>query len=39
MFLVPYGINKRVTALSVSWSTIICIPIVVLLITNFKTYL
>ena len=39
MFLVPYGINKRVTALSVSWSTIICVPIVVLLITNFKTYL
>jgi hypothetical protein len=39
MFLIPYGIDKRVTALSVSWSTIICIPIVVFLITNFKTFL
>ncbi len=39
IFLVPYGINKRVTVLSVTWSTIICIPLVVFLITNFKTFL
>ena len=39
MFLIPYGIDKRVTALSISWSTIICVPIVVLLITNFNSYL
>lgn len=37
MFLIPYGINKRVTALSISWSTIICVPIVILLITTFET--
>jgi hypothetical protein len=39
MFLVPYGINKKVTALSITWTTIVCIPIVVLLITVFKLYL
>ena len=38
MFLIPYGINKKVTALSISWSTIICVPIVILLITNFRTF-
>jgi len=35
MFLVPYGIDKKVTALSVTWTTIICIPIVVTLIAFF----
>jgi hypothetical protein len=39
MFLIPYGIDKRVTALSISWSTIICVPLVVLLITVFNSYL
>jgi hypothetical protein len=39
MFLVPYGIDKKVTALSVTWTTIVCVPIVVLLITIFRTYL
>lgn len=38
MFLIPYGIDKRVTALSISWSTIICVPLVVLLITIFNLY-
>jgi len=38
MFLVPYGIDKKVTALSVTWTTIICVPIVVLLITIFRTF-
>jgi predicted permease len=36
MFLVPYGINKKVTALSVTWTTIVCVPIVVLLIILLK---
>ena len=39
MFLIPYGIDKRVTALTVSWSTIFCIPIVVFLITIFQLFL
>ena len=38
MFLIPYGINKKVTALSISWSTIICVPIVIILITYFRTF-
>lgn len=38
MFLIPYGLNKKVTALSISWSTIICVPIVILLITNFRAF-
>ena len=33
MFLVAYGIDKKTTALSVTWTTLICIPIVVMLIT------
>jgi len=37
MFLVPYGINKKITAISITWTTIICIPIVVALITLFGT--
>ncbi|MCK4347045.1 MAG: hypothetical protein KAW47_00365 [Thermoplasmatales archaeon] len=37
MFLIPYGIDKKVTALSVTWTTIVCVPIVVLLITIFRT--
>ena len=39
MFLVPYGIDKKVTALSVTWTTIVCVPIVVLLISSFKSFL
>ena len=35
IFLVPYGINKKVTALSVTWTTIVCVPIVVFLIYFF----
>lgn len=38
MFLVPYGIDKKVTALSVTWTTIVCVPIVVLLISTFKSF-
>jgi hypothetical protein len=39
MFLIPYGIDKKVTALSVTWTTIVCVPIVVFLISFFKLYL
>jgi hypothetical protein len=39
MFLVPYGIDKKVTALSVTWTTIVCVPIVVLLIYVFTMFL
>ena len=39
MFLVPYGIDKKVTALSVTWTTIVCVPIIVILIYVFTLYL
>ena len=39
MFLIPYGIDKKVTALSVTWTTVVCVPIAVLLITVFSMYL
>ena len=39
MFLVPYGIDRKSTALSVTWTTIVCVPIVVFLIAFFKLVL
>jgi len=36
MFLIPYGIDKKSTAHAVTWTTIVCVPIVVLLITVFR---
>ena len=39
MFLIPYGIDRKTTALSVTWTTLVCVPIVVFLITIFKIYL
>jgi len=39
MFLIPYGIDKKSTAHAVTWTTIVCVPIVVLLITVFRIYL
>jgi len=39
MLLVPYGIDKKTTAHSVTWTTIVCVPIVVLLIYIFSMYL
>lgn len=39
MFLIPYGIDKKVTAISVTWTTIVCVPIVVVLITIFDLIL
>ena len=38
MFLVPYGIDKKTTAHAVTWTTIVCVPIVVLLIYVFSMY-
>ena len=39
MFLVSYGIDKKVTALVVTWTTIVCVPIIVLLIYVFTVFL
>ena len=39
MFLIPYGIDKKVTALSVTWTTIICVPLIVVLIYFFTIFL
>ena len=38
MFLIPYGIDKKSTAYSVIWTTILCVAIVMLLITSFEIY-
>lgn len=39
MFFIPYGIDKKSTAHSVTWTTIVCVPIIVVLITIFGIYL
>ena len=39
MFLVSYGIDRKVTAHSVTWTTIVCVPIVAALIAFFSTIL
>lgn len=38
MFLLPYGIDKKSTAHIVTWTTFVCVPIVVVLITVFGIY-
>jgi len=38
MFLLPYGIDRKSTAHAVTWTTIVCVPIVVLLITIFGIF-
>jgi predicted permease len=38
MFLVPYGLDKRATAHSITWSTLICVPVTVLLIGLFSIF-
>ena len=35
MFLLPYGIDKKSTAHAVTWTTLVCVPIVVALIALF----
>ena len=39
MFLIPYGIDKRSTAHVVTWTTIVCVPLVVAIITIFDLML
>jgi len=39
MFLVPYGLDKRATAHAVTWSTLIGVPVTVVLIWIFSIYL
>jgi len=39
MFLLSYGIDKKTTAHAVTWTTLVCVPIVVLLITVFDIFL
>ena len=39
MFLLPYGIDKKSTAHSITWTTIVCVPLVVILITLFGIYI
>ncbi|RLF55899.1 MAG: hypothetical protein DRN37_08680 [Thermoplasmata archaeon] len=36
MFLVPYGIDRKVTALSVTWTTFFSIPVFVILLYLFS---
>lgn len=36
MFLIPYGINKKVTALAVTWTTVISIPLFILFMNIFS---
>lgn len=38
MFLLPYGIDKRSTAHIVTWTTLVCVPIVILLIWMFSIF-
>ncbi|MBS3781850.1 MAG: hypothetical protein KGY68_04510, partial [Candidatus Thermoplasmatota archaeon] len=37
MFLVPYGLNRKGTALSVTWTTVVSIPLVLVLIPVLST--
>lgn len=36
MFLLPYGIDKRSTAHIVTWTTLVCVPLVIVLIMAFS---
>jgi len=38
MFLLPYGIDWKSTAHSITWTTIVCVPIVVVLIFIFTVF-
>jgi uncharacterized membrane protein YidH (DUF202 family) len=39
MFLLPYGIDKKSTAHIITWTTLVCVPIVVALIAIFGTFI
>jgi hypothetical protein len=36
MFLIPYGIDKKSTAHIVTWTTLVCVPLVIVLIMVFS---
>ena len=38
MFLIPYGIDKKTTAHAVTWTTLVCVPVVVVLIYVFTIF-
>lgn len=38
MFLIPYGLDKRATAHAITWTTLLCVPITVILIGVFSIY-
>lgn len=39
MFLLPYGIDRKTTAHAITWTTLICVPLVIILIVFFSLYL
>jgi len=39
IFIIPYGLDKRTTAHSITWSTLLCVPLAVILIGIFSIYL
>jgi hypothetical protein len=39
MFLLPYGIDKKTTSHVITWTTVVCVPIAILLIFIFGIYL
>ena len=39
MFLIPYGIDKKSTAHVITWTTLICVPLVIIVIAIFGSYL
>ena len=38
IFIVPYGLDKRTTAHSITWSTLLCVPLAVILIGIFSVF-
>ncbi|MFO7949921.1 MAG: hypothetical protein R6U36_06090 [Candidatus Fermentibacteraceae bacterium] len=38
MFLVPYGIDRRGTALAITWTTLVSVPVLILLIPVFVRF-
>lgn len=38
IFIVPYGLDKKTTTHSITWSTLLCVPLVVILIGIFSIY-
>ncbi|MBW6515216.1 MAG: hypothetical protein K0B81_01200 [Candidatus Cloacimonetes bacterium] len=38
IFIVPYGLDQKTTAHAITWSTLLCVPLVVILIGLFSIY-